>query len=99
MRLVSWKPIAKGSLRSFATVELLTGLKLIDCPILIGRNGAWAGLPSKPVINRDGMQARPSGRPQFAAVQWRSRELNDRFSEAVVALIREAHPDALWGNQ
>ena len=30
MRLVSWKPMAKGSLCGFATVELPIGLKLID---------------------------------------------------------------------
>ena len=30
MRLVSWKPLIKGALRGFATLELPIGLKLID---------------------------------------------------------------------
>jgi hypothetical protein len=96
MRLVSGKPMAKGALRAFATVELPIRLKLIDCPVFVGSSGRWASLPSKPVLDRDGKQAKPNGRPQFATVlEWRNRALSDRFSAAVVALIRAAHPDAL----
>jgi hypothetical protein len=96
MRLISWKSVAKGSLRGFATVELPIGLKLIDCPVLTGLNGPWANLPSKPVLDREGRHAKRDGKPQFATVlDWRSRELSDRFSAAVIALVRAAHPDAL----
>jgi hypothetical protein len=96
MRLVSWKPLIKNSLRGFATVELPIGLKIIDCPILVGPNGPWASLPSKPVLDRDGKHAKPDGKPQCSAVlEWKSRHLSERFSEAVVALIREAHPGDL----
>jgi hypothetical protein len=56
MRLVSWRPITKGSLRGFATVELPVGLKIFDVPIFTGKNGLWASLPSKPQIDRDGRQ-------------------------------------------
>jgi hypothetical protein len=96
MRLVAWKPMAKGALRGFATVALPIELKLIDCPVLVGPNGPWASLPSKPVLDREGKQVRPSGKPQFPPVpEWRNRELNDRFSAAVIALIRAAPPYAL----
>jgi hypothetical protein len=37
LRLVSWKPLNKGALRVFGTVELPIGLKLIDCPVFVGR--------------------------------------------------------------
>jgi hypothetical protein len=98
MRLVSWKPIAKGSLRGFATVELPIGLRLIECPVFVGSNGPWASLPSKPVLDREGKQVKPNGKPQFATVlEWRDRALNDRFSESVIELVRAAHPDALAG--
>src|SRR5947209_3730444 len=98
MRLVSWKPLVRGSLRGFATVQLPIGLKLIDCPLLIGPNGPWASVPSKPVLDREGRHARPGGKPQFAPVlEWGSRELGDRFSVAVIALVRAAHPDAFDG--
>jgi hypothetical protein len=95
-RLVAWKPVTKGALRGFATVELPIGLKLIDCPVLVGPNGAWATLPSKPVLDSDGKQLKPGGKAQYTAImQWRDRDLTDRFSQAVVALVRKAHPEAL----
>jgi hypothetical protein len=95
MRLLSFKPMVKGALRGFSTVELPIGLKLIDCPIFVGTSGASATLPSKPVVSRDGKRCRPDGRPQFAAIlEWRDRQLSDRFSAAVVELVRAAHPDA-----
>jgi hypothetical protein len=56
MRLVSWKPIANGTLRGFATVELPIGLKLIDCAVFVGTNGAWARPPAKPQLDKDGRQ-------------------------------------------
>jgi hypothetical protein len=99
MRLVSWKPIAKGTLRGFATVELPIGLKLIDCAVFIGTKGAWASLPAKPQLDKDSRQRiGADGKPSYSpAVEWRSRDLADRFSAAVVALVRAAHPDALDG--
>jgi DNA-binding cell septation regulator SpoVG len=97
MRLVSWRPVTKGSLRGFATVELPIGLKLHDVLVFVGRNGAWASLPSKAQIDRDGRQkTEANGKAMYAPVlEWRSRDLSDRFSEAVVALVRAAHPDDL----
>ena len=94
MRLVSWKALVKRTLRGFATVEL----KLVDRPIFVGPNGPWAALPSKPVLDCEGRQARPVGKPQFApVVEWQNRGLADRFSAAVIALVEGAHPDVLNG--
>jgi hypothetical protein len=97
MRLVAWKPMRKGDLIGFATVELPIGLKLIDCPVLIGPRGRWASLPSKPQIDRDGRQKTDTnGRAVYAPVlEWRDRGLADRFSAAVVELVLQAHPEAL----
>jgi hypothetical protein len=98
IRLVSWKSLIKGSLRGFATVELPIGLKLVDCPVLVSNGKAWAGLPSKPVLDRDGKHAKPDGKPQYSTIlEWKSRDLSERFSQAVVALVRAAHPDDLGG--
>jgi hypothetical protein len=98
MRLLSWKPLVKGPLRGFATLELPIGLKLIDCPVLVGPAGPWAGLPSKPLLDRDGRQKIDNGKRAFEPVlEWRDRALSDRFSAAVVALVLAAHPDALEG--
>ena len=98
MRLVGWRPVAKGSLRGFAVVELPIGLKIHDIPVFIGKNGPWASLPSKPQIDRDGRQKVANGKAAFSPVlEWQSRELSDRFSAAVVSLVRDAHPGALEG--
>ena len=67
-----------------------------DCPVPIGNNGAWAELPSKPVLDREGRRAKPDGKPRYSAImKWRDRELQDRVSQAVIELVRAARPDVL----
>ncbi len=97
LRLVSWKPLRKGALRGFAVVQLSVGSTIHDVPVLAGRNGAWAALPAKPQIDKDGRQRTDAnGRPAYTAVlQWRDRELAHRFSAAVVAAVRRLHPQDL----
>lgn len=100
MRLISWKPLRKNSLRGFATVELPIGLKIVDCLVLVSNGKAWATLPSKPVLDAEGRHAKPDGKAQYASVlEWRSRDLSDRFSAAVVALVRERHLEDLEAEQ
>lgn len=94
MRLVGFKPLTKGALRGFATVQLSIGLTIEDCPVLTTGGRVWAALPGKPVLDREGRQAKPDGKPQYAAIlKWRDRELADRWSAAVVELVRERHPE------
>jgi hypothetical protein len=97
MSLVSWKPIVKGALRGFASIELPIGLKIYDIPVLVGKNGPWAGLPSKPQIDRDGRQKTDvNGKAAYTPMlEWKDRDLSDRFSAAVVGLVRAEHPDDL----
>src|ERR1700704_3627436 len=96
MRLLSLKPLLKGSLRGFANVELPIGLRITDCPVLTSNGKAWATLPSKPVLDRDGKHVEVNGKRQYAPIlEWRDRDLSDRFSELIVGLVRQRHPDAL----
>jgi hypothetical protein len=93
LRLISWRPIVKGSLRGFATVELPIGLKINDVPVLVSGKGAWASLPAKAQLDSE---IGSGGKPAYAAVrEWRDRDLADGFSQAVVAAVRQAHPDDL----
>jgi hypothetical protein len=39
MLLVGWKPLLKGALRGFTTVERPIGPKLVDCPVLSDPTG------------------------------------------------------------
>jgi hypothetical protein len=100
MRLISFRPVVKGSLRGFATVGFPVGpgeLQIADCPVHVSHGRPWAALPARPVLDGDGRHVRPDGgKPQYAAIlRWRDRDLADRWSDAVVALVRGAHPDAL----
>jgi hypothetical protein len=98
LRLVGFQPKIKGALRGFCTVELLPlGLRIIDCPVLVSRGKAWCALPSKPQIDSEGRLRKDiNGKAQYVAlVEWASRELRDRFSNAVIELIRARHPGAL----
>ena len=100
VRLQSFKPLVKGALRGFATIEMAGGLVLHECPICRGGDGkAWVALPAKPVLNRDGRHRHDiNGKSQYAPVaEWRSRDLANGFSAAVIELVRLAHPSALDG--
>jgi hypothetical protein len=97
MRLVSFGPVIKANLRGSATVELPIGLTIFDCPVLVGKNESLAVLVSKPVLDSEGRPVKPDGRKgQYAAVlQWRDKDLTNRFSDTLVTLMLGDHPDAL----
>jgi hypothetical protein len=87
LRLISRWPIIKGSLRSYATVEMPVGLK-INAPGPVSRRShnsqRMAATRSGPMASRlcrsAGMTGPRSRRP---------------FSQAVVAAVRQAHPHDL----
>jgi hypothetical protein len=96
MKLIGFRPFVKNSLRGFATVALPNSLEIADCPVHINSGRAWASLPGKPAIAPDGRQIVSDGKPQYVTVvKWRDRDLANRFSDAVVALVRQQCPDAL----
>jgi hypothetical protein len=98
LRLISFKPIRKNSLLGFASVELPIGLRITDIPVLTSNGKRWAALPSKPVLGADGKQVEVSGKRQYAAIlEWRDRELSNRFSAAVVDAVQAEHPEAFDG--
>lgn len=97
LRLLAFRPIAKSGLAGFATIEFPIGLRLLDVPVFsAGVHGPWAGLPRKPQLDRDRRQrVDGAGKPAFEPVaEWRDRDAADRFSAAVVELVRRAHPAA-----
>lgn len=64
MRLLVWKPLVKASLRGFADVELPSGLRIREVPVLHSNRKSWATLPSKPVLDREGWQVETNGERQ-----------------------------------
>ena len=100
MRLVEWRAFQKNTLRGFAIIELPSGLIVRDVSVHQKNGKWWAGLPSRPVLDAEGRQiSNHAGHKQYAAVLgWRDRALADRFSVAVVELIRGEHPTDLDGS-
>jgi hypothetical protein len=96
MQLLNWKPLIRNSLRGFADVELPSGLRIREIPVLSSHGKSWATLPSKPQIDKDGRHRKgPDGKPAYTAIlEWRTTDLKDGFSAKVVELVRAAHPDA-----
>jgi hypothetical protein len=92
MRLISFKPIEKGSLCGFASIELPIGLLIDDIPVLVSNGKAWASLPAKPQLDQDGRHKRDvNGKLAYTAfLRWRDRDMAARFSAAIVELVREA---------
>ena len=82
LRLIDWRPVRKGQLFGFASVELPIGLCVHDVAVLHGKNGPWAALPTKAELDGDRRQRRDvDGRPSYARVlSWRTRHLEAAFS-------------------
>jgi hypothetical protein len=76
---------------------LPNGLLIHDVPLLYSHTKAWTALLAKPQIDCDRRRKRiASGKPAYIKIlEWRNRELSNRFSDALIALIRSTHADAL----
>src|ERR1700730_2936041 len=97
MTLRSWKPMCKGSLIGFAAISLPAGLEIDDIPVLMTDGKARATLPARPVISSDGRVVKIPGtsKNQYVSfLRWRDRAVSTAFSQRVVELVRQAHPDA-----
>jgi hypothetical protein len=93
-----FRPLLKRAPIGFADIELPGGLLVHDCLVLRAKDGgAWAALPANLVVDRTGKQKTDvNGERQFVPMlEWRSRELGNRFSAAGNAPIAQACPNAL----
>jgi hypothetical protein len=99
LQLIEFRPLTKGALRGFASIHLPLGVTISDCPVLVSGGKAWVSLPSKPQLNGDGTPRRDAnGKVLYVPIlRWSERDLANRFSDTVVALVRERYPDALDG--
>ncbi len=89
--------VRSGSLIGFCKIAVEPfGWTLVDCPVNVSNGRAWASPPSKACLDRQRQVIRDDrGRVKYASmVEFASRDDRDRFSEAVVALVRRKHPRA-----
>jgi hypothetical protein len=100
MKLLEWRPMRKNTLHGFAVVELPSGLVVRDISLHQKAGKWWASLPSRPVLDAEGKHvSNHAGHRQYSALLgWRDRNLADRFSAALIELVRAEHPADLDGS-
>jgi hypothetical protein len=93
LRVLSFRPLRKGTLAGFVTVELGSELRLRDCCVHTHPSGrCWVSLPAKPIIDTESFQLRRAERDRLADTaicEWRDRATGDRVSEIVIGLLRQ----------
>jgi hypothetical protein len=96
MRLTSFKLVRRGALVGFCTIRLPNGLLISDCTIWQSAAGqTWASLPTKPMLDRAGVHVKVDGKKQYERIlSWPDRATGDRWSSALLELIRERYPEA-----
>lgn len=94
--LAAWRPLAKNSLRGFATIKQPSGMVIADIAVHERDGKAWASPPGKPMLDRDGRQMRDdAGKLRWSAlISFADRATQDAWSAGVVAAVRDQHPDA-----
>jgi len=101
--LRDWRPIDNaGALVGRATVELPgVGLHISDIAIFVGKDGnRWSQLPAELQRDRDGQPLRDDrGKPKYrSALRWRDRDLQERFSRALIQAIEQRHGPLAGGS-
>ncbi len=93
MRLLEWRGINKGALVGRAKVALPSGLEIADIGVFSKAGRKWAQLPAQMMRASDGKPiAGNDGKAKYASsLRWSTRELQDRFSAALIALIENQH--------
>jgi hypothetical protein len=97
--LESFRPVVKGTLRGFCRIRFESGLIIDEISLhLAGDDGStWASPPARPMVDASGVALRDqkTGKVKYAAlVTFSSATVRRRWSDGIVAVVREAHPEA-----
>jgi len=97
LTVANFKPVLSGAMIGFYDVTLPSGMVLYRCSAFAKGGRVWAAPPSKQVIARDGSVLRgPDGKAKYEqVVDFVDRRTRERWSEHVVAALRETFPNAL----
>ena len=93
----NWKPLRRGALRGFVTATFPSGMTVHEVSIMQSNGRAWASPPSKPMVGKDGkLLVENSGKAKYTPlIEFVSKSVRDRWSDAVLASLLDAHPGAL----
>jgi hypothetical protein len=96
LRLRDFRVVQKNTLRGFATFEFPSGLVVHDMPTHTKNGASWVSFPSLPQLVDGSQKIGDNGKPVYKRIiEWRDRDLSDRFSEAAIAVIKREKPGAL----
>jgi DNA-binding cell septation regulator SpoVG len=99
MRIVRFAPATTGGPAvAYLCIETPSGLVLNSVKLMRGQNGThWLGMPSQKRVDRDGKPViGDNGRQKYGEfVGFRDRQARDRFTAAVLDVVRREHPEAL----
>jgi hypothetical protein len=97
LTISDFKPVAAGAMVGFCDVHQPSGMTLHRCTVFSKDGRAWAAPPSKQVISRDGtVQRTADGKARYEpTVSFVDRATQSRWSDAVIAALRQAHPEVL----
>jgi DNA-binding cell septation regulator SpoVG len=91
-----FKSLPRNSLRGFARVRLPSGMVIHDVSIFYQNGTRSASPPSKPAITRDGTVFKKDGKVVYTPIiTFTSKEVRDKFSDAIIAAIASTNPEAL----
>lgn len=95
--LREFRVVNKNTLRGFATFEFPNGMVIHEMPTHTKNGRSWVAFPAAPQIdNGSGTVRVVDGKTQYKRIiEWRDRDLSDRFSDAAVAVIQRDKPGAL----
>ena len=99
MELHSYKAINKGALRGVASLRMSNTMIIHKVMLFAQGNRTWAALPSEPMIDRDGrVMTDANGKRRYnPLLAWPDKATSDRFSAAMVELVRQRDPSAFGG--
>jgi len=91
--LRDFRPVCRNTLRGFAVVEVPPGLVIENVSLHKKGDRIWVSLPARPLLDAEGRHMIDAdGKKRYAPLlNWTSRELADRFSRAVIDLVRRNH--------
>lgn len=93
--LLTWKPIARNTLRGFADVRIGKSLIIREVSLHTANGKRWASLPSKPMMKDGRALIDDKGKVKYSPImEWADNDARNSFSEGVVEAIEREHPGA-----
>lgn len=91
--ILDWRPMRRNSLLGFASIQL-GALKIKDVTVNIHTGRKWAGMPGKPMTDKEGNAMRnEQGKIRYVSLlEWDNKGTADRFSDSVIAALEEKFP-------